>query len=272
MTEYGKILPFSGKVVIVTGGSGGIGRATALAFADQGAAIAVHYRKNGRSALDTVAAIEKQGGRAIPVQADLCDLDECRSLIKTVEDKLGAIHILVNNAGLMTQKSFLEMTPEDFDLQTGINLRGPYFLSQMAARSMIAHGGGNIVFISSILAQLVIPECSVYIADKGGIESLARSLAVELHPYNIRVNTVAPGLVRTDMLMESFSDKTRENLALRYIPSGRFAEPEEIAQVVLFLASDSASYINGAVIPVDSAMSILEPGPPLHPPFSSLDG
>ncbi len=265
MPENGTAYPFSGQVVLVTGASRGIGRAAALAFASQGAAVAVHYRSSGSAAVETVGTIEKQGGRAIPVRADLCDLTECQNLVDTVENKLGPLRVLVNNAGYMRQQPFLEVTPNDFDIQFGINLRGPYFLSQIAARRMAARNTGCIIFISSILARLAIPNSSAYMANKGAVESLVRSLSVDLQPYKIRVNGIAPGLVRTEMLLDSFENSAEENRVRQYIPSGRFAEPEEIARVITFLASDTASYINGAIIPVDSAMSILEPGPPLNP-------
>lgn len=265
MPENGIALPFSGRVVLVTGASRGIGRAAAFAFAAQGAAVAVHYRSSGSAAVETVGTIEKQGGRALPVRADLCDLAECQGLVEAVENKLGPLHVLVNNAGYIRQRPFLQASPEDFDAQLGVNLRGPYFLSQLAARRMAARKTGCILFVSSILARLAIPNSSAYMASKGAVESLVRSLAVDLQPYNIRVNAVAPGLVRTEMLLESFEDKAEEERIRRYIPSGRFAEPEEIARLIAFLASDAAAYVNGAVIPIDSALSILEAGPPLNP-------
>lgn len=265
MGETRTVSPFSGRVVLVTGASRGIGRATALAFASQGAAVAVHYRGNGSGAVETVGAIEKNGGRALPVRADLCDLRDNRSLIETVENKLGPIHTLVNNAGHTLRRSFLEVNPEEFDELIGINLRGPYFLSQLAAQRMAARKEGCILFISSILARMAIPQRSAYCAAKGALESLARALAIDLLPYHIRVNTIAPGLVQTDMLVDSFENHQEEHQIRQYLPAGRFGNPEEIAQVATFLASDAASYINGAVIPVDSALSILEPGPPLNP-------
>jgi len=266
MSEARTALPFTGRVVLVTGASRGIGRATALAFAAQGAAVAVHYRGNGSGAIETVGAIEKNGGRALPVRADLCDLRDSRNLIETIENKLGPIHTLVNNAGHTLRRSFLEVSPEEFDELIGINLRGPYFLSQIAAQRMATRKEGCILFISSILARMAIPQRSAYCAAKGALESLARALAIDLLPYHIRVNTIAPGLVRTDMLLDSFEDRQEERRIQQYIPTGRFGDPEEIARVATFLASDAASYINGALIPVDSALSILEPGPPLNPP------
>ncbi|NPV77891.1 MAG: SDR family oxidoreductase, partial [Anaerolineae bacterium] len=250
MSEARTALPFADRVVLVTGASRGIGRATALAFAAQGAAVAVHYRGNGSGAIETVGAIEKNGGRALPVRADLCDLRDCSSLIKTVENKLGPIHTLVNNAGYTLRRSFLEVSPEDFDELIGINLRGPYFLSQLAAQRMATRNEGCILFISSILARMAIPQRSAYCAAKGALESLARALAIDLLPYHIRVNTIAPGLIRTDMLLESFEDREEERRIRQYIPAGRFGDPEEIARVATFLASDAASYINGALIPV----------------------
>ncbi len=261
---------FSGRVVLITGASRGIGRAAAFAFASQGAAVAVHYHNNGSAAVETAGAIEKQGGHAIPVRADLCDLKDCRVLVASVEKRLGPLQILVNNAGASHHQPFLQVTEADFDAQLGAILRGPYFLTQAAARSMADRKSGCIIFLSSILARLAIPNASVYMAAKGAVESLVRSLAIDLQPYHIRVNGVSPGLVRTDMLLDSFKDSAEENRVRQHIPSGRFAEPEEIARVITFLASDNASYINGAVIPVDSAYSVIESGPPLNPPAGKV--
>ncbi|MCC6147080.1 MAG: SDR family oxidoreductase [Anaerolineaceae bacterium] len=271
MNTPGAERPFENRVVLVTGASRGIGQAAALAFAAQGAALAVHYRSNGSGAIATVGAIEKAGGSALPVRADLCDLKDSENLIETVENKLGPIHVLVNNAGLSLRRTFLDTTPQEFDELLGINLRGPYFLSQMAARHMTARKQGCILFISSILARLAIPQRSAYCAAKGALESLTRALAIDLLPYHIRVNAIAPGLVRTDMLLDSFEDAAEEARVRGYVPSGRFGEPEELARVITFLASDAASYINGALIPVDSALGILEAGPPLNPPPHSAN-
>jgi NAD(P)-dependent dehydrogenase (short-subunit alcohol dehydrogenase family) len=260
MTEIGD--SFIGQVVLVTGASRGIGKATAEMFANQGAVVVVNYHSDAQGADQTVAAIQNNGGRALAVQADLALPTDCERMVETVETELGPIQVLVNNAAAFQRIHFLEVTLEEFDRLLATNLRGVYYLSQLTARKMASRRKGCIVHISSILAHLAIPERTVYAATKGAIESLTRAMALDLARYHIRVNAVAPGLIQTEALISSFQGTDEEANVRRYIPSQRFGRPEEIAQVVVFLASEAASYINGALIAVDSAMSVMEPGPP----------
>jgi NAD(P)-dependent dehydrogenase (short-subunit alcohol dehydrogenase family) len=253
---------FTGQVVLVTGASRGIGRATAEQFANRGAVVAVNYRSDAQGADQTVAAIQNSGGRALAVQADVAVPADCERMVEVVEGELGPIDVLVNNAAAFQRTPFLEVSLEEFDRLQATNLRGAFYLSQLAARGMAARRKGCIVHISSILARQTIPERTVYAATKGAIESLMRAMALDLARYNIRVNAVAPGLIGTEALISSFHGTEEEAKVRRYVPSQRFGQPEEIAQVVVFLASDAASYINGALIAVDSAMSVMEPGPP----------
>ncbi len=260
MSEIGG--SFTGQIVLVTGASRGIGKATAELFANQGAVVAVNYRSDALGADQTVAAIRKTGGQALAVQADLAIPADCERMVEMVEAELGPIDVLVNNAAAFQRTHFLEVTLEEFDRLLATNLRGAFYLSQLIARRMAPRRRGSIVHISSILARLAIPERTVYAATKGAIESLTRAMALDLARYHIRVNTVAPGLIQTEALISSFDGTDEETNVRRYIPSQRFGRPEEIARVVVFLASEAASYINGALIAVDSAMSVMEPGPP----------
>jgi NAD(P)-dependent dehydrogenase (short-subunit alcohol dehydrogenase family) len=253
---------FTGQVVLVTGASRGIGRATAELFAAQGALVAVNYRSDARGAEQTVAAIQDNGGRALAIQADVALPEDCERLVETVEAGLGPIHALVNNAAAFQRTPFLEVTPDELDRLLATNLRGVYTLSQLTARKMASRRRGSIVHISSILARQAIPGRTVYAATKGALESLTRAMALDLARYHIRVNAVAPGLIETESLISSFHGNDEEASVRRYIPSQRFGRPEEVAQVIVFLASEAASYINGALIAVDSAMSVMEPGPP----------
>jgi NAD(P)-dependent dehydrogenase (short-subunit alcohol dehydrogenase family) len=183
-------------------------------------------------------------------------------MVEMVEGGLGPIDVLINNAAAFQRAHFLEVSLEEFDRLFATNLRGVFYLSQLTARRMASRRKGCIVHISSILARQAIPERTVYIATKGAIESLTRAMALDLARFNIRVNAVAPGLIQTEALISSFHGSDEEAKVRRYIPGQRFGQPEEIAQVVVFLASEAASYINGALIAVDSAMSVMEPGPP----------
>lgn len=255
---------FSGQVVLVTGASRGIGRATAEQFHLRGASVAVNYCRDAAGASQTVEAIQKSGGTALPIQADVAVPGDCERLVATVEGELGPIQVLVNNAAVFQRIPFLELTLEEFDRLMTANLRGVFYLSQLAARKMAVRGRGCIIHISSILAREAILERAAYCASKGALESLTRAMAVDLSRYNIRVNAIAPGLIETGGLLDSFRDGEEAANVRQYIPGGRFGSPEEIAQAVVFLSSDAASYINGAVIPVDSAMSIIEPGPPIE--------
>lgn len=234
-----------------------------MLFAARGASVCVNYSKDSAGAEGVVKSIQERGGFALPFRADITDLDGCRRLVETVERELGSIQVLVNNAAAFQRTPFLDVSLEEFDRLLSTNLRSPFFLSQITARQMAARKKGCIIHISSILASLAIPERTAYCASKGAIESLTQAMALDLIRYHIRVNAVAPGLIETESLIDSFHSKDEEENVRRYIPGGRFGNPEEVARVVVFLASDEASYINGAVIPVDSALSVIEPGPPL---------
>ena len=252
---------FEDQVVVVTGASRGIGSATALAFAAEGAKVVVNYRSDVEGALDTQSKIGTAGGYALAYQADVGKVEDVERMVGEVEDKVGPIRVLVNNAAAFNRESFLKVSLAEFDRSFNTNVRGLFYLSQQVALRMAARKQGSIVHISSILAQLAVPGRSVYCATKGAVEALTRAMAVELIADNIRVNTVSPGMIRTEALEAGFSDpEILANLA-RYIPGGRIGQTMELAQAVLFLASEDASYINGIVLPVDSGMSAREAGP-----------
>jgi NAD(P)-dependent dehydrogenase (short-subunit alcohol dehydrogenase family) len=252
---------FAGRVVLVTGSSRGIGAATALEFARRGAHVAVNYREGREAAEAVVAQIEAMGGRAIAIQADVGNQSDVRRLAETVASELGTMRVVVHNASPGNRESFLNITPEQFDHMFNGIVRGPFFLSQLAAREMIAAGqGGAIIHISTILAQLAIPNRTLYAAAKGAVEALTRAMALDLVGHNIRVNTVAPGLIYTDALRANMA-ALGESRFTPFIPGRRFGTAEEVAAAIVFLASDAASYINGALVPVDNGLSIREAGP-----------
>jgi len=251
---------FFDQVVIVTGASRGIGQATALAFARQGALVVANYGKDEAGAQETFEQIDRAGGRCWPVRADLSQAGEVERMVDWVEGEVGPIQVLVNNAAVHSQGDFLTAPLDEFERVWGANVRGLFYLSQLVARRMAERRRGSIVHISSILAQVVIGGVTAYAASKGAVESLGRAMAIDLAPYNVRVNVVRPGLIRTKMLLDTMPERSLQEDVQRYIPGGRFGDPEEIAQTILFLASGRASYINGAVIPVDGALGVRESG------------
>jgi len=252
---------FEEQVVIVTGASQGIGQATAIAFAREGAHVVINYNSSRDGARETLTAIEAGGsGQGTIVQANVGNLDDCRRLIEAAEG-IGPVTVLVNNAAGFNRAPFFEVPIEEFDRVWHVNVRGVYYLSQLAAQKMAQRKRGSIVHVSSILARLAVPQRTVYCATKGALEALTRAMALDLTPYNVRVNAVSPGLIETNAMVAGFPNQELLNSVRSHIPSQRFGEPDELAQAILFLASDAASYINGIVLPVDSALSAREAGP-----------
>lgn len=251
---------FAGAVALVTGASRGIGRAVAIALAARGAHAVVNYRADEAGAAETVAAIAAAGGRATAFQADVSNVSDLERMVAAVEDGIGPIGILVNNAGAVNRSRFLDISLDDLDQVLNTNLRGVFYLSQLVAKRMAPRQQGAIIHITSILAQQTIPGRTAYAASKGGLESLTKAMALDLAPYNIRVNAVAPGLIRTEMLLAPMPATVAEELE-RFIPFKRFGNPEELAAAVVFLASPAASYITGILLPVDAGLRVLEAGP-----------
>jgi len=252
---------FENQAVVITGASRGIGQATALAFAHEGAHVIVNFRADETGARDTVAQIAAVGGKATSIQADVSQPGEVARMVAMVEETVGPIQVLVNNAKYARHTTFLDVTLDEFDAAWATNVRGAFYTSQLIARCMAPRRSGAIVNVSSILSQQSIPRHTVYGANKGALESLTRTMAIDLAPYGIRVNTVALGLIRTATLLANFPKKDYEDQMGRYIPTGRLGSPEEAAEVILFLASPAASYITGALIPVDGGLRVVEAHP-----------
>ncbi|MDH3754382.1 MAG: SDR family oxidoreductase [Acidimicrobiia bacterium] len=252
---------FADQTVLVTGASRGIGAATATAFAAEGARVAINYRSDEVGAADTRAAIVAAGGTAEIFRADVGVIADVDALAASVEKTLGPVSVLVNNAAMIDRSSFLDVSLDVFDAVWHANVRGVYQLSQRIAAGMVERGGGAIVHLSSILARLAVTNRTAYIASKGAIEGLTRAMALDLAPHGVRVNAVAPGLIATEALLAGMPSEELQAAIQRHIPGGRFGRPEEIMAAILFAASPEASYLNGAIIPVDAGLGGREAGP-----------
>ena len=237
---------FQGKIALVTGGSRGIGKATALKLAGEGATVAVHYSRAMDKAEVVCEEIHGLGQRAIPVQADIADRNAVNKMVATVTQELGSIELLVNNAGAVGDMTFEELTPEHWDRIVAINLTGPFNVLWAVKDGMIAQQFGRIVNVSSIAALAVRPNQLPYAAAKAGVISLTKSCCGPLAAHNIRINSVAPGAIATDMLGE-VSPEMSEQLRST-TPLGRFGEPEEMAAVIAFLLSEESSYMTGSTV------------------------
>ena len=245
------------KVILVTGATSGIGRASAELFAKEGAKVALTGRRSTEGE-EVVAAIRKAGGSALFIQADLTRIDSIPAIIKKTVDEFGRLDGAFNNAGTTGGGPIETLDEATWDRIVDTNLKASYFALQAQAAQMKKQGHGAIVFNSSVLAQIAAPGTSIYSASKGGIDALTRAGAVELGPFNIRVNSVNPSITRTPMTSARITrnaDGSEAHPLAVNIPLRRLAEPEEMAQVALFLLSDRASYVNGQTIVVDGGQS-----------------
>jgi 3-oxoacyl-[acyl-carrier protein] reductase len=239
-----------GRVSLVTGASRGIGKAIALKLASLGSKVAVNYREREAEANSVIEAIASQGGgEAIAIKADVADTEAVKAMVEQVTDRWGSIDILVNNAGITRDTLVLRMGDKDWDEVIDTNLRGAYLCTKFALRSMIRQRRGRIINISSIAGVMGNPGQSNYAASKGGLIAFTKSVAREIGSRNITVNAVAPGFIATDMTDKLPSERKESVLAI--IPLQRFGEPEDVAELVAFLASEKAGYITGQVICID---------------------
>jgi glucose 1-dehydrogenase len=244
------------RVAIVTGGDSGIGKAISLGFAREGASVVVDYHGDSRPADALIEEIENFGGRAAAVSADVAAEDDVSRLIDATVEKFGGLDVLVNNAGLEEKHPFLEMPFEVWTKVIAVNLSGVWLCTQAAARRMASQKrGGRIINISSVHENVAMPTNAPYCASKGGVRMLMRTVAVELAPYGITVNDVAPGAIDTPMDAALKAEPNKMRRLLSEIPLGRMGKPEEIASLCVFLASDAAAYITGATYLIDGGLA-----------------
>jgi glucose 1-dehydrogenase len=249
------MMQLENKVAVVTGASSGIGKAIALAFAGEGAAVTVDYRSHPDEAEAMVEQIKDAGGRAIAVRADITKPEDAKNLVQSTVEEFDRLDIIVNNAGMERKMPFLQTPFEVWNQAIAVNLTGPWLGCQEAARQLVEQGGpGRIINVSSVHEDRPMPTNSPYCAAKGGVRMLMRTIAVELAPYCITVNNIAPGAIDTpmDAPLKKHPDQMEELLS--EIPLGRMGEPEEVAALAVYLASDASAYVTGSTFTIDGGM------------------
>ncbi|MDQ6601262.1 MAG: 3-oxoacyl-[acyl-carrier-protein] reductase [Chloroflexota bacterium] len=240
------------QIVVVTGASRGIGRAVAVRFARDGAAVIVNYRGSEAAAQETARAVNEAGGEATLVQGDVSKRDDAERLIETAIQQYGRIDVLVNNAGITRDQLLMRMTDEDWDAVLDTNLKGAFYTTRAALRPMLRKRSGRIINISSVVGLIGNAGQGNYAAAKAGLIGFTKSVAREVAGRSITVNAIAPGYIATEM-----TNAIPENLRgkiLEQVPMGRLGTPDDVAAVVAFVASPAAAYMTGTVLPVDGGM------------------
>ena len=243
----------AGKVALITGGSGGIGRATARALADDGWSVALGWSTSEAAAVEAAAAIVAEGGKAVAVALNVTDEEAVASAFESVAASLGPVSGLVNNAGMTRDGLTIKYPKETFEKTLAINVTGSFLCTKAALRGMIRARWGRIVNVSSAVALRGNPGQAAYTASKAGLVGMTRSICREVASRGITVNAVCPGVVDTEMISELPDGQMAA--MIEATPVGRMATPEEIATVVRFLMSDEASYVSGAVVPIDGGLT-----------------
>ena len=245
-----------GQVALVTGGSRSIGRAIALAFAREGAAVAVNYVSHAEEARSATREIEALGRRAIAVKADTSQRVQVHAMVEEVTTRLGPIDVLVNNAGVQKRVYFLDLEEADWDWILGVNLKGYFLVGQAVAVRMKARGRGRIINVSSEAGGFPAQRMTAYCVSKAGVAMLTKCMALELAQHGIRVNALAPGLTRTDINRKDLEDETFLKARLARIPVGRVLSPEDLVGAAVFLASSDSEMMTGMTLQVDGGRGI----------------
>lgn len=240
------------KSALVTGASRGIGRAIALKLAEKGAKVAVNFAGNEERANEVVQTIVDNGGEAIAIQANVSQFEDVQSMVKTVISTFGSLDILVNNAGITKDNLIMRLKEDEWDEVLNVNLKGVFHCTKAVTRQMMRQRQGRIINISSIVGVSGNPGQANYVAAKAGVIGLTKTTAKELASRNITVNAIAPGFIETDMTDE-LDDAIKEEM-LKQIPLASFGQPEDVANVVAFVASDESAYMTGQTLHIDGGM------------------
>ena len=238
------------KIAIVTGSGRGIGKSTVLELAKEGAKVVVSDI-DIKECQNVCDEIKKIGSDAIAVKCDISKKSDVDAMIKKTMQKFQKIDILINNAGVVLMKPFVEMTEKDWDFVLDINLKGVFLCTNAVVKQMIKQKSGKIISVASIAGEVGFMNTSAYCASKAGIINLTRGLALELSPHNINVNAIAPGVIATKMTEDMLKDKKTKEVLLASTPLGRVGQPEEIGKAAVFLASDDSNFITGHTLVVD---------------------
>ncbi|MGF1567848.1 MAG: glucose 1-dehydrogenase [Nodosilinea sp.] len=258
----------TGKTALVTGSSQGIGQAIAIRLAAEGAKVVINYRSHPEGAEDTLAKVKTAGGdchlvegycnddRGYSIGADLGMVDDVRRLVAESIDHYGQLDILVNNAGIEKHAPFWQVTEADFEAVLNVNLKGVFFAAQAMVQHLMETGRpGKIINVSSVHEELPFPNFAAYCASKGGLKMLTRDLSVELAPYGITVNNVAPGAIETPINTKLLNDAEKLGALLKNIPLNRLGQPQDVSGLVAFLASADADYMTGSTFFVDGGLT-----------------
>jgi glucose 1-dehydrogenase len=245
-----------GKVAAITGGNQGIGLGIAQRFIQEGAAVSICYLADKPGTESVVEGLRAGGGKAVAIQADVSKLADGQRFISETVSQLGELDILVNNAGVEKRANFWDVTEADYDFVLDVNLKGQFFMTQAAVRYLMqAKRPGKIINISSVHEDLPFPHFTSYCASKGALKMITRNLSIELAPFNITINNIAPGAIETPINKNLLNDPVKLKSLLENIPLRRLGKPEDVASIAAFLASDESSYVTGTTFVVDGGLT-----------------
>jgi glucose 1-dehydrogenase len=255
-----QIMKLSGKVALVTGSSQGIGQAIAIRLAQEGADVVINYRSHPEGAEETLSKVKAAGGQChmvegFTIQADTGMVNDVQRIVADSIEHFGKLDILVNNAGIEKNADFWDVTEADYDAVMNVNLKGVFFATQALVKHLReTQQPGKVINISSVHEELPFPHFSAYCASKGGLKMLTRNLSVELAPFGITINNVAPGAIETPINTKLLNDSEKLGALLKNIPLGRLGKPSDVASIVAFLASAESDYVTGTTFFVDGGL------------------
>ena len=253
-TSNGRLL---GRKVLVTGSSKGIGRGIAIRLAQEGADVVINYNSDPNGAEEALGEIEALGRRGAVIRANLGTVADVRDLVARSADALGGLDVLVNNAGIERHAPFWDVTESDFDAVLNVNLKGVFFATQVFVQQCVAgKRSGKIINISSVHEELAFPNFAAYCASKGGVRMLTRTLAVELGPLGITINSIAPGAIETPINSKLLNDPVKLKSLVGQIPLSRLGKPTDVAGLAVFLASPDSDYVTGTTYLIDGGLTV----------------